>query len=89
MISASQLPTPGPPLRERDGNTRFCRVCIPGLPADILEGGVDATEADVSGKGEATWFASLSSNRGWSTSTWAMVMMAVALDGRKQWTVLR
>lgn len=28
MMSMSQFPTPGPPLRERDGSTRL-RVCIP------------------------------------------------------------
>ncbi|PSR72575.1 hypothetical protein PHLCEN_2v11568 [Hermanssonia centrifuga] len=44
ITSTSQLPTPGPPLLERDGSTRFWRVCIPdfeGVP------GVDAGGAGV------------------------------------------
>lgn len=31
ITSVSQLPTPGPPRRERVGKTRFCRVFIPSF----------------------------------------------------------
>ena len=47
IISTSVLPTPGPPLRERDGSTRFCLVCIPGFAGafGVADGGAGVTDS--------------------------------------------
>ena len=46
-MSTSVLPTPGPPLREREGNTRFCLVWTPGFAGafGVADGGAGVTDS--------------------------------------------